>query len=49
MAGWRTLRAVREGRVISVPSDLLSRPSSNIGEAARLLRDALHPDAATKP
>ncbi|HLM67551.1 MAG TPA: helical backbone metal receptor [Longimicrobium sp.] len=41
--GWRELRAVREGRVVVLPSDLISRPGPRMGEAARALRDALHP------
>ena len=40
MQGWRRLRAVREGRVMTVPSNLLSRPSPNIGRAAHALRAA---------
>ncbi|CAN5756799.1 ABC transporter substrate-binding protein [soil metagenome] len=40
--GWRELRAVREGRITTVPADLMNRPGPRIGEAARLLRDALH-------
>ncbi|MDB4875974.1 MAG: btuF [Gemmatimonadetes bacterium] len=45
-SGWRDLRAVREGHVVTVPSDLLSRPGANIGEAARALRTAMHPTLA---
>lgn len=44
--GWRDLRAVREGRVFRVPSNLLNRPGPNLGRAARTLRDALHPELA---
>jgi iron complex transport system substrate-binding protein len=43
-AGWRELRAVREGRVVTVPADVFGRPGPRMGEAARLLRDALHPE-----
>ncbi len=43
MQGWRNLRAIREGRVVAVPADLLSRPSPNIGLAAEVLRSAMHP------
>jgi iron complex transport system substrate-binding protein len=43
--GWRDLRAVREGRVATVPANLLNRPGANLGEAARVLRAAIHPDA----
>lgn len=38
--GWRELRAVREGRIAQVPTDLMSRPGPRIGEIARLLRAA---------
>lgn len=43
MQGWRTLRAVRNGQVVTVPANLLSRPSPNIGQAAHVLRHAFHP------
>lgn len=43
MQGWRNLRAIREGRVVAVPANLLSRPSPNIGLAAEVLRSAMHP------
>ncbi|MEO7361107.1 MAG: helical backbone metal receptor, partial [Gemmatimonadaceae bacterium] len=46
MQGWRTLRAVREGHVVTVPADLLSRPSPNIGKAAHALRHAFFPQFA---
>lgn len=39
--GWRDLRAVREGRVATVPANLVSRPGPHVGEAARALRDAI--------
>lgn len=39
--GWRELRAVRQGRVRTVPADLLNRPGPRIGEAAGVIRDAL--------
>lgn len=42
LAGWRDLRAVREGHVISVDADLMSRPSPSIAEAARVLSRAFH-------
>jgi iron complex transport system substrate-binding protein len=44
MQGWRDLRAVREGRVVTVSADLLNRPSPSIAKSARMLRDALHPN-----
>jgi iron complex transport system substrate-binding protein len=46
LAGWRDLRAVKDGHVVSVPADLLSRPSPSIVEAARVLRTAIHPELA---
>lgn len=45
-SGWRELRAVREGRVVRVPTELVNRPGPNLGRAARALRDALHPELA---
>jgi iron complex transport system substrate-binding protein len=46
LTGWRDLRAVKQGRVVSVSADLLSRPSPAIAQAARVLRDAVHPELA---
>lgn len=46
LTGWRNLRAVKEGRVVSVSADLLSRPSPAIAQSARVLRAALHPELA---
>lgn len=43
-AGWRELRAVREGRVVEVPADLMNRPGPHLGRAARVMREALHPE-----
>ena len=45
--GWRDLRAVRTGRVVQIPPELLSRPGPQLAEAARLLRDRLHADVAS--
>jgi len=45
MPGWRDLRAVREGRVHSIPVDVVNRPGPAMGRAARILRDAIHPEA----
>jgi iron complex transport system substrate-binding protein len=45
-AGWRDVAAVRAGRIVTVPANLLSRPGPNVGAAARALRAAFHPDAA---
>jgi iron complex transport system substrate-binding protein len=44
--GWRELRAMKEGRAVLVPADVVNRPGPRIGEAARRLRDALHPELA---
>jgi iron complex transport system substrate-binding protein len=44
LAGWRSLRAVRDRRVVAVSADLLSRPSPSIAQSAKVLRDAIHPD-----
>jgi iron complex transport system substrate-binding protein len=44
MAGWRDLRAVRTGRVVSVSADLMNRPSPSIAEASHVLLRALHPE-----
>jgi iron complex transport system substrate-binding protein len=48
LAGWRSLCAVREGRVVSVSGDLLSRPSPAIARSAFVLRDAVHPELAAR-
>ncbi len=40
--GWREMEAVRAGRVVEVPVDLMNRPGPHIAEAARQLRNALH-------
>ncbi len=44
--GWRDLQAIQHGRVIRLPVDLLNRPGPRLAEAARALRDALHPELA---
>lgn len=49
LPGWRDLRAVREGRIVRVGADLINRPGPGIGEAARVLRDAFHPERARAP
>jgi ABC-type Fe3+-hydroxamate transport system substrate-binding protein len=43
--GWENLRAVQRGSVLKVPSELLHRLGPRIGEAARVLAGALHPEA----
>jgi iron complex transport system substrate-binding protein len=42
-AGWRELRAVREGRVTQVEANLYNRPGPRVAEAARRLVGLLHP------
>jgi iron complex transport system substrate-binding protein len=49
LAGWRDLRAVREGHVASVPADLMSRPSPSIAQAAQVLLAVLHPEVMAHP
>jgi ABC-type Fe3+-hydroxamate transport system substrate-binding protein len=43
-ARWRALRAVRQGRVLSVDTTIVLRPGPRLGEAARSLAALLHPD-----
>lgn len=40
-AGWRSVRAVREGRVIVIDTTIVGRPGVRMGEAARFLRRVL--------
>jgi ABC-type Fe3+-hydroxamate transport system substrate-binding protein len=40
---WRALRAVREGRLVSVDTTLVFRPGPRLGEAARSIALLLHP------
>ncbi len=42
--GWRELRALREGRGVSVPSQVVNQPGPHLAEAARAVRDAIHPE-----
>ena len=42
--GWRELPAVRAGRVRAVDVNLLNRPGARVGEAARVLARAIHPE-----
>jgi iron complex transport system substrate-binding protein len=41
--GWRELRAVREGRVVALPSELISRPGPRLPQAARAIQARVHP------
>jgi iron complex transport system substrate-binding protein len=47
-AGWRELRAVKEGRVYEVDADLFHRPGATVGVAARTAAALLHPEAARR-
>jgi len=42
--GWRELRALREGRAVSVPAQVVNQPGPHLAEAARAMRDAIHPE-----
>ena len=44
-AGWRDLRAVREGRVYEVDANLFHRPGATVGTVARTAASLLHPGA----
>jgi len=43
--GWENLRAVKRGAVLEVPSDIMHRLGPRVGRAARILAEALHPEA----
>lgn len=47
LPGWREVEAVRAGRVRVLPESV-GRPGPHLGEIARAMRDALHPDAAPR-
>lgn len=47
--GWRDLKAVHEGHIATVSADLTQRPGANIGEAARALQAAIHPETMGAP
>jgi iron complex transport system substrate-binding protein len=44
--GWRELSALRERGPALLPADLVNRPGPRLGEAARRIRDAIHPERA---
>jgi iron complex transport system substrate-binding protein len=44
--GWRELAAAPGTRVAEVPVAVVNRPGPRLGEAARALRDAIHPPAS---
>lgn len=41
--GWGQLDAVRRGRVVELPANLMTRPGPHLGQAAREMRRAIHP------
>ena len=45
MPGWRDIPAVKAGRVVFVDGYLFNRPGPGFPVAARILAEALHPDA----
>ena len=47
-SGWRDLGAVKSGAIATVPADLTQRPGPNIGNAARMLQLAIHPETVAK-
>lgn len=47
-AGWRDLDAVKKGEIATVVADLVQRPGANIGEAAKALQRAIHPETVAK-
>jgi iron complex transport system substrate-binding protein len=46
--GWRDMPAVKQGRMVSVSADLMSRPGPNIAKAARVLRASFFPEFASQ-
>jgi ABC-type Fe3+-hydroxamate transport system substrate-binding protein len=47
-AAWRTVGAVRAGRVLAYDTLLVSRPSVTLGAAARSLAELIHPGAVPR-
>ena len=47
--GWRELRAVKAGRVVSLDDEVVLRPGPRIGEGLRMLARALHPEVNIPP
>ena len=45
---WRTLRAVREGRVLIFDTTIVNGPSARVGANAAALARLLHPDAVQR-
>ena len=48
-AGWRDLRAVRNGCLALVDADLVNRPGTNVAVAARRLEVLLHDETCPAP
>jgi len=48
LTGWRDLRAVRTGHVVTVPDAVVNLPSPAIGKTARVLLAAIHPEIAER-
>ena len=48
-AGWRDLRAVKNGCVALVDADLVNRPGTNVAVAARRLEVLLHDETCPVP
>ncbi|MGH7458462.1 MAG: ABC transporter substrate-binding protein [Longimicrobiaceae bacterium] len=44
-AGWREVPAVHAGRIRVLPTEVVNRPGPGLGAAARLIRNAIHPEA----
>ena len=44
-AGWSSVPAIRDGRVVYVDADLLSRPGPRLVDALEIVLRALHPEA----
>jgi iron complex transport system substrate-binding protein len=46
---WRAVRAVREGHILAYDTNIVARPSVQLGMAARQFADLLHPGAVRDP
>jgi len=44
-AGWQSIPAVRDGRVVAVAADTVLRPGPRVGEGMERLARAIHPEA----
>lgn len=44
-AGWRNLRAVKEGKVVALTDESVLRPGPRVGDALAILAHAIHPEA----